>query len=169
MNVEIRPREAADIPALAQVLVRVHAKDGYPVEGVAEPDAWLSPARELAAWTALFDGRPIGHMSLTQADETDEAAVLWQKATGGDLDRLAIPVRLFVDPPHRQRGAGKLLMLAAHDYASRHHYEMAFDVMLKDEDAIRLYEALGCRRLGLSTHRHGDGLAEPSAVYVAPR
>ncbi len=168
MNVEIRARQAADIPALAQMLVRVHAEDGYPVEGVADPAAWLTPPREIAAWTALFDGEPIGHMSLTQADDTDDAAVVWQEVTGRDLGTLAIPVRLFVDPPHRQRGAGKLLMLAAHDYASSHGYEMAFDVMLKDQAAIRLYEAVGCRRLGEITHRHSGNAHQPAAVYVAP-
>lgn len=169
MNVEIRPREPGDIVELAQVLVRVHAQDGYPVEGVADPAAWLTPPRELAAWTAVGDGEPIGHMSLTQADETDDAALIWQQATDGDIDTLAIPVRLFVDPRERQRGAGKLLMLTAHNFASRHGLTMAFDVMLKDRDAVRLYEAFGCRRLGVITHRHGDGQTEPAAVYVAPR
>jgi hypothetical protein len=45
---------------------------------------------------------------------------------------------------------------------------MAFDVMLKDRDAIRLYEAIGCQRLGTITHEHGDGQFEPAAVYGAP-
>jgi GNAT superfamily N-acetyltransferase len=168
-DVEIRPRGRGDIPELAKVLVRVHAEDGYPVEGVTDPSGWLTPPRELAAWTAMLNGRPIGHMSLTQAGDTDDAAVIWQHATGQDISRLAIPVRLFVDPQHRQRGAGKLLMLAAHTFASQHGLAMAFDVMLKDREAIRLYEAVGCQRLGEITHQHGDGQTEPAAVYVAPR
>jgi hypothetical protein len=40
--------------------------------------------------------------------------------------------------------------------------------MLKDREAIRVYEALGCQRLGLITHQHSDGQAEPAAVYSAP-
>lgn len=168
-DVEIRPRDPDDLPELAQVLVRVHAQDGYPVEGVTDPSGWLTPPGELAAWTALLNGRPIGHMSLTQASETDDAAVTWQRATGQDISELAIPVRLFVDPQHRQRGAGRLLMLAAHTFAGQHGLAMAFDVMLKDRDAIRLYEAVGCERLGVIPHEHGDGQTEPAAVYVAPR
>jgi GNAT superfamily N-acetyltransferase len=168
MDVVIRSRDQADLPALAQVLVRVHAQDGYPVEGVERPQAWLTPPRELAAWTALFDDQPIGHISLTQASPTDDAARLWQRTTGQDISRLAIPVRLFVDPRHRQRGAGRLLMRAAHTFATGHQLAMAFDVMLKDRDAIRLYEAIGCQRLGTITHEHGDGQFEPAAVYGAP-
>jgi ribosomal protein S18 acetylase RimI-like enzyme len=45
---------------------------------------------------------------------------------------------------------------------------MAFDVMLKDQAAIRLYEATGCKRLGIIDHHHSDGKTEPAAVYVAP-
>lgn len=167
-DVEVRPRKNADIPELAQVLVRVHARDGYPVEGVADPEAWLTPPRELAAWTALFAGSPIGHISLTRATDSDDAAILWHGATGLDIDQLAIPVRLFVDPRHRQGGAGKLLMAAAQNFASTHGLAMAFDVMLKDHDAIRLYEALGCKRIGTIDHRHSDGRIEPAAVYVGP-
>jgi GNAT superfamily N-acetyltransferase len=168
MSVVIRPREPGDLPVLGQVLVRVHGDDGYPVEGVGDPEAWLTPARELAGWTALVDDQPIGHISLTQASDTDDAALIWQRATGGDIGGLAIPVRLFVDPQHRQRGAGQLLIRAAHAYATERRLAMAFDVMLKDRQAIRLYEALGCQRLGIIDHEHGDGQTEPAAVYAAP-
>lgn len=169
MDVVIRPREQADLPALAEVLVRVHTQDGYPVEGVADPEGWLTPPRELAAWTALFSDQPIGHISLTRASESDDAAIVWRRAISGDISRLTIPVRLFVDPQHRRLGAGSLLMIAAHDFAGEHGFEMALDVMLKDHDAIRLYEAAGCKRLGTIEHHHSDGRTEPAAVYVAPR
>jgi ribosomal protein S18 acetylase RimI-like enzyme len=89
-------------------------------------------------------------------------------STGESLDTVAIPLRLFVDPPHRQLGAGKSLMLAAYEHASAHGLQLVFDVMLKDQDAIRLYEALGCRRLGTIDHHHSGGLTEPAAVYAAP-
>lgn len=168
MDVKIRPRENADVPQLAQVLVRVHAQDGYPVEGVAAPQEWLTPPRELAAWIALWDGQPIGHISLTRATDTDDAAILWRRTTGQDFSQLAIPVRLFVDPQHRHRGAGSLLMQAVFAFATGHQLALAFDVMLKDRDAIRLYERLGCQLLGTIVHEHSDGQAEPAAVYVAP-
>jgi GNAT superfamily N-acetyltransferase len=168
MTVAVRQRQPEDLPALANVLVRVHARDGYPVEGVADSQAWLTPPRELAAWTALLSGTPIGHVSLVKASEDDDAAALWQRSTGGGLDRVAIPLRLFVDPPHRQLGAGKSLMRATYEYATSHGLQLVFDVMLKDQDAIRLYEALGCRWLGTIDHHHSGDLTEPAAVYAAP-
>jgi ribosomal protein S18 acetylase RimI-like enzyme len=45
---------------------------------------------------------------------------------------------------------------------------IAFDVMLKDRAAIRLYERLGARRVADLTHRYGDGLTEAATVYVVP-
>ena len=168
MTLVVRLRQDADIAELGRVLVRVHDHDGYPVEGVADPESWLTPSREVSAWAALLDDRPIGQISLTRAAADDDAALLWQRATGGDINRLVIPVRLFVDPPHRRLGAGAQLMLAAHSYATGHNLAMAFDVMLKDQAAIQLYEAAGSKRLGVIDHHHSDGKTEPAAVYVAP-
>lgn len=168
MDVVIRPRRTADLPELAQVLIRVHAQDGYPVEGVADPQAWLTPPHEIAGWTALHADRPIGQISLTSATVADDAAILWRRATGLGIARLVIPVRLFVDPQHRRLGAGQLLMLTAHSYAAGNDLAMAFDVMLKDQAAIELYEAAGCKRLGTIEHHHSNGRTEPAAVYLAP-
>ena len=52
----------------------------------------------LRHWTAVSDEAPIGHISLTHAGPSDDAAALWQSLTGGEIERLVIPVRLFVDP-----------------------------------------------------------------------
>ena len=167
MDVVIRAREAGDLPQLAEVLALCARTRRLSGRRRANPTAWLTPPRELAAWTALYDGQPIGHISLTQASETDDAARLWQSATGGDLAQLAVPVRLFVDPPHRQRGAGTLLMQAAQKYATTRNLAIAFDVMLKDKDAIRLYEAAGCVRLERSST--GGVRAKPSRLRCTPR
>jgi ribosomal protein S18 acetylase RimI-like enzyme len=164
----VRERETSDLHELGSTLVRVHKVDRYPVEGVADPEGWLKAPREIAAWTALLNGRPIGHVSLTRASAEDDAVQVWIDATNGSLDDIAVVVRLFVDPDHRGHGAGQELMRAAYEHASALGRQLVFDVMLKDQQAIRLYEALGCLRLGLITHHHGDGLAEPAAVYVAP-
>jgi GNAT superfamily N-acetyltransferase len=166
MTLTIRPRRDEDLPDLAAVLVRVHAQDGYPVEGVADPEGWLRHPNELQSWTAVEDGQPIGQITLTRAVPDDDAARVWQEHTGGDIDGLAIPVRLFVDPDHRGSGAGRLLMEAAVQFAQTQGLAIAFDVMLKDRSAIRLYERLGAERVTDLTHHYGDGLTEPAAVYI---
>ncbi|GAA4695667.1 Acetyltransferase (GNAT) family protein [Promicromonospora umidemergens] len=81
---------------------------------------------------------------------------------------MAVPVRLFVDPDHRGSGAGRLLMEAAVDFAQGQGLAIAFDVMLKDRAAIRLYERLGAVQIATFTHQYGDGLTEPAAVYAVP-
>jgi GNAT superfamily N-acetyltransferase len=166
--VTVRRGRPTDIPELAEVLVRVHALDGYPVEGVEDPEAWIMPPGELAGWTAVLSHYLIGHISLTEGTSGDDAARLWVTETGARNVDVVIPVRLFVDPPDRTRGAGRQLMLAAYEFAAELGKRMVFDVMLKDEQAIRLYEALGCQRLGTITHHHSGCLEEPAAVYVAP-
>ncbi|WP_423462939.1 GNAT family N-acetyltransferase [Promicromonospora sp. MS192] len=166
MGLTIRPRRDDDLPALAAVLVRVHDLDGYPVEGVADPEGWLRHDHELQSWTAIEDGVPIGQVTLTRAAAGDDAARAWQDHGCGSIDRLAIPVRLFVDPDHRGSGAGRLLMEAALDYARTRGLAIAFDVMLKDQAAIRLYERLGAVRIADVTHRYGNGSAEPASVYA---
>jgi hypothetical protein len=98
MTVTIRPRREEDIPALAAVLVRVHELDGYPVEGVADPEGWLRHNGELQSWTAVEGGTLVGQITLARANSGDDAARIWQEQTGGDIDHLAIPARLFVDP-----------------------------------------------------------------------
>ena len=59
-------------------------------------------------------------------------------------------------------------MRAARRFADEHHMAMAFDVMLKDRDAIRLYENAGCQQLGTIVHEHSSGKTEPAAVYLVP-
>jgi GNAT superfamily N-acetyltransferase len=166
MPVVIRPRLEEDLAPLADILIRVHELDGYPVEGVADPEAWLRHPNELQSWTATKDGEPIGQITLTSATPDDDAARVWHDQTGGNIDDLAIPVRLFVDPDHRSSGAGRLLMQAAVDLARGHSLAIAFDVMLKDRSAIRLYERLGAQRVADLVHRYGDGRTEPAVVYT---
>jgi GNAT superfamily N-acetyltransferase len=167
-SLTIRERQQSDLDALGKALVRVHDTDGYPVEGVENPQGWLQPPREIAAWAALLDGEPVGHVSLTEAVVEEDAAQVWVNKANGSLSDIALVARLFVDPDHRGHGAGQELMRAAFERAVALGKRLVFDVMLKDQRAISLYEALGCTRLGLITHQHGHGLTEPAAVYVAP-
>lgn len=162
----IRERRDDDLPALAAALVRVHAQDGYPVEGVADPISWLRHPRAIRNWSALVADMPVGQVTLTAASADDDAARVWVAETGGSLCNLAIVIRLFIDPAHRSAGAGRLLMEAALSYARSAYRSVALDVMAKDHAAIRLYGRLGARRLGPIEHQHGDGLIEPAIVFT---
>jgi GNAT superfamily N-acetyltransferase len=127
MTAVIRPRQPDDLDALADVLVRVHALDGYPVEGVEHPRAWLTPPGQLAAWTALLSETPIGHIAIVKASRDDDAAAVWLRhAPGIELDNVALPVRLFVDPDHRRHGAAKQLIAAVLEYAHAHTLVLAW-------------------------------------------
>lgn len=112
--------------------------------------------------------------SFDRSSSVSSASDLRQRSSNASLIRrsisgqLVILARLFVDPSHRGHGAGVLLMLAAHTCATSKGLTMAFDTMLKDQAAIRLYETGGAKRLGVIEHHHSDDRTEPAAVYVAP-
>lgn len=165
MNCTVRTRVAEDLPALAEVLVRVHERDGYPVEGVADPLAWLSHPDALASWTAVIEEVPVGQVTLTSADPDEGGARIWTEHTGRQVSELAIVVRLFVDPGHRTVGAGRLLMASALRHATNIGRSVVLDVMAKDRDAIRLYERLGGRRIGAIEHKFGSSQTEPALVF----
>ncbi|MGL4178580.1 MAG: GNAT family N-acetyltransferase [Dermatophilaceae bacterium] len=167
MPATIRPRTDADLPALARVLVEVHATDGYPVEGVADPLAWLTLPGAIGAWVAELDGQPVGHVALTEPGPGDEAPRLYAERHGPEPT--AVLGRLFISPASRGQGLAEQLartaMSAAHD-AGR---VAVLDVMQKDHAAIRLYKRLGYLRLGLFAHRYGqESDAEAAISMVAP-
>ncbi len=163
----IRPRREDDLEALAAVLVHVHAADGYPVEGVADPHAWLHLDRLLGAWTAELDGQPVGHVALTEPGPGDDAAHIWHEHTGTPLHDLAVLGRLFVDPHARGHGLGLHLTHTATQAAREAGRRAVLDVMTKDHDAIRLYETLGWTHFADIDHVHSGGRVQPARAYVS--
>ena len=81
---------------------------------------------------------------------------------------IAVVARLFVVPGARRRSLGQRLASAAFSYAGTQGRRVVFDVMAKDQDAIRLYERLGCTRLGETSHHFGNGQAVLAYCYAAP-
>ena len=161
----IRPRTDDDLPALAQVLVDVHAIDGYPVEGVADPLAWLILEAALGAWTAELDGEPVGHIALTEPGPEDEAPRAYANKLGTG-QRTAVIGRLFVSPSARGRGLAEQLAQTAMSAAVRAARVPVLDVMQKDNAAVRLYRRLGWQPLAAIEHRYGKHSVEPAlAMY----
>ena len=54
------------------------------------------------------------------------------------------------------------------EYADEQGLRLVLDVMAKDTAAMRLYEALGWQRIGVSKHTYGDGQQTDAICYVSP-
>lgn len=164
--VTVRVRSDIDLPAAAAVLEAVYESDGYPVEGVADPIAWLTGAGLLQAWVADRDGVTVGHVALSRPDPGDAAATLW--AADHPADAVGVLGRLFVSPRSRGTGAAQQLLAAAEAFARGHGLRLTLDVMAKDVAAVRLYERYGWRRIGETQHDDGTGRLIPALCYVGP-
>lgn len=162
-----RQRTSDDLEACAQALVRVHETDGYPVEGVADPIAWLTPPGLLAAWVAELDGAVVGNVCVTRPDIGDAAAHIWAKLDGESLSRIGVLGRLFVLPEARGHALGERLVTSAFAFGLREQLRLVLDVMEKDQAAIRLYERLGWRPIGTTEHHTEHGNV-PARCYVSP-
>jgi ribosomal protein S18 acetylase RimI-like enzyme len=167
-QVSVRRRQPADLPGAGAALVEVHRSDGYPVEGVDDPVAWLLSPHQIAAWVAELDGRIVGHVALSEPQPNDAAATVWTAHADNLADDVAVLGRLFVHPQARGHALGEQLARTATDYANEHGLRLVLDVMTKDAAAIRLYERLGWQRIGTTQHDDGRGHAIDAYCYVSP-
>ena len=167
-DILIRARTAADLDAAAAALVEVHRTDGYPVEGVDDPYAWLVDPHQLAAWVAELDGQTVGHIALSEPQPGDAAATVWNDDTDNGGEPPAVLGRLFVLREARGHALGEQLVQTADAYARQHGRRLVLDVMTKDVAATRLYERLGWRRIGMTKHDDGHGNAVDAYCYVSP-
>lgn len=166
-SVTVRPFTDDDLSGAAAALVEVHDTDGYPVEGVDDPEAWIKSEDTLAAWVAESGGRIVGHVAVMKP-QGEAAAELWVKQSGANLDHVGVLARLFVVQSARKQAAGRRLMEAAVSHAHAQGLRLVLDVMVKDASAIRLYERLGWRKIGETIHHFGSGETIPAVCYVSP-
>lgn len=165
--ITIRQRRDEDLDQLAQILVEVHERDGYPVEGVSDPVAWLAPRNLVQAWVAEVDGEVVAQVALSSPEAGDIAPDLARDA--GIDEPLLVLGRLFVSPSARGYRLGSTLTQTAHRYAQGKESRAVLDVMNKDAAAIRTYERLGWIALGTADHHFGDGATEAATAFIAPR
>jgi GNAT superfamily N-acetyltransferase len=162
----VRPREASDVAALGEVLALQRGASRYPLrwplpfpveEFVVRPD-------DLAAWTALLDGRPVGHVSAQRA--ADEVVLpLWERGHGRPADRLGVVGTLFVDPGVRGRGLGRLLHDTAVGWLRDRDLGPCLDVVPIHAAAQAMYAAAGWREVGRARPRWLPE-AEPDVVAM---
>lgn len=166
-NIAVRPITDDDIAGAAAALLDVHASDGYPVEGVADPEGWIRPPGVLKAWVAERGGKVVGHVAVMRP-QGEGAVDLWREKSGEGAEQIGVLARLFVLREARRHAAGERLMQAAMDYARQNSMRLVLDVMTKDAAAIRLYERLGWQHIGEVAHTFGGGQQIPAACYVWP-
>ncbi|MBL7254416.1 GNAT family N-acetyltransferase [Paractinoplanes lichenicola] len=118
----VRPRHAADLPACAAALRRVHDADAYPLNWPDDPQAWLTPAT--AAWVAEDGELIVGHVAVLDDEVT----------------------RLFVVPEARRHGTAGALLAEARTWAAAHQRVLTLNVVATDRSsAIAFYESTGWR------------------------
>ena len=167
-EVVIRPRTSEDLPALAEVLERVHEKEGYPVTMPPSVVDWLSASRTRASFVAVVEGRVVGQASRAVA-AGDQAEELWKESTGLSSHRLAVVKRLFVDPGAQGHGVGRRLLEAVVADAHRLAMVPVLDVDASNERAQGIYERAGFRRVGdLELTWTGLGGVFLARCYVGP-
>jgi ribosomal protein S18 acetylase RimI-like enzyme len=163
----VRTIRNADVPGAAAALVEVHATDGYPVEGVAQPTEWICSPATAQAWVAEVNERIVGHVAVLHP-RGEDAVTLWLARGGGENAHVGVLARLYVVREARGCAVGETLMRTAMDYARQRDMRLVLDVMTKDVGAIRLYERLGWQRIGQAVHRYGDGQQAAAICYVSP-
>ncbi|MCX5398167.1 N-acetyltransferase [Streptomyces sp. NBC_00102] len=165
-TVAIRSFTAEDLAGAAAALVEVHDTDGYPVEGVGDPEAWIASKDVLTAWVAQSGSAIVGHVAVMKPQ--GEAAEMWMRQSGDDGSHVGVLARLFVVKAARKQAVGEQLVNTAVTFARAQQLRLVLDVMAKDVAAIRLYERLGWHKIGETIHHFGASETIPAVCYVAP-
>ncbi|GHF47701.1 ribosomal protein S18 acetylase RimI-like enzyme [Deinococcus metalli] len=163
----IRDRTAADLPALALALRRVHDRDAYPSVWPDDPAAFLNPPGTLGAWVAGPADHVLGHVLLRALPDVLPA---WAEVTGQPATELAVVSRLFVVPEGRGVGLARSLFHTAWAQAVRLNRRAVLDVHLRNHAAIRLYDRSGWEHVATveGDWRDPDGSVPLVRVYMAP-
>jgi ribosomal protein S18 acetylase RimI-like enzyme len=167
VDVTIRPRRPADLPALVAALGDTHRTSAYPVTWPKDPAAWLTPNGMLGAWVAEVDGVVVGHVALGEAKERTVGT--WAATTSRPLATAAEVTRLFVTRAARGRSLGRRLLATAGTHARASGRALVLGVLRESRAAIAMYERLGWLRLSAVDFTLSDGTVTTMYTYVPPR
>lgn len=152
----VRPRQPADLPVLAEVLAAQQPVSGYPQSWpLPYPvESFLAREGELGAWVAEVDDagmprgrRVVGQASVTTVSPSDEADG-WTSALGCSIDDIAAVSALFVDHTITGRGIGAALLARAAVEIRALGRRPVLDVVQETTAAVRLYERSGWQVVG---------------------
>ncbi|ANS77845.1 hypothetical protein SGUI_0449 [Serinicoccus hydrothermalis] len=146
---QIRPREAGDVPALAAVLIAQQPATGYPLRNPLPfpPEQFVARERDVAAWVALLDDAPVGHVAVTRLVD-DAVGRAFGAASGMPLERLGCVSTLFVAPGAGGRGVGGRLLDAAEGWCRTEGLVPVLDVFPSHAGARDLYLRRGWVEIG---------------------
>jgi GNAT superfamily N-acetyltransferase len=163
----IRPRDAKDLKGCVAILRRVHEISGYPSGWPDDPEGWLTPVGQVAAWVAEDEGLLAGHVALVQGVRTE----CLLRATGRDATELGGIARLFVNPGSRRNGLARQLLAAAVGDARARGLQPVLDVVDDSEPAIALYERSGWILAGTQTAPRvtAAGISPRVRCYLGPK
>ncbi|KAB2812972.1 GNAT family N-acetyltransferase [Pimelobacter simplex] len=141
----IRPRRAADLPALADVLFAQQPETRYPYRNPLPipVEQFLHADDARAAWTAELGGRPVGHVCWTAPDDAGERDRYCAEAHGCSVADLGWVSTLFVGAAARGHGVGRMLLDTAVADVRRAGRRPCLEVLPLHAAAHGLYRAAG--------------------------
>jgi ribosomal protein S18 acetylase RimI-like enzyme len=132
---ELRPATAADAPALAGLAIafRNHLQRDLPTDDQFHASiAALVASGDAAFHLAVAEGAPVGYVLLRFRYS------MWASGTEATIEDL------FVNPAHRQRGAGRrLIQSALAEAARRDCATVCLDTNEHNQASTRIYTDLG--------------------------
>ncbi len=138
------------IPGRRVTLRRITPEDRPALEPIlAEPEVarWWAPSGPEAAVDGLFGGDEVVYA--IELDEAVIGAIEYYEELEPDYRHAGLDV--FLDGAHQGRGFGReaICVLARYLFDERGHHRLVIDPALANERAIRAYERVGFRRVGV--------------------
>ncbi|EMC92782.1 hypothetical protein BAUCODRAFT_77041 [Baudoinia panamericana UAMH 10762] len=165
--ITVRERAARDVDECVELLELVYQRDGYPVQGTANAVSFLTGESTWRAWVAEEQGRIVGHIAVSSPSNDDLAVALHRSIYGNQA--IAVLERLFVHPTARGCGAASALMQTAQSYGASKGQRLVLFALIKDRNAIRLYERLGWRNFGTALYNYGNGKQMDAICFCTPQ
>jgi aminoglycoside 6'-N-acetyltransferase len=145
-SVMLRQLAADDIDRLAQILATAEVAAWWPGYGPDRIRAELVDGSAVAAFVVLYEDEVVG-------------CVQYSEEPAADYRHASIDV--FLDPAWHGKGLGSdaIRTLARHLFYDRGHHRLAIDPAAANEKAIRAYERVGFRPVGVMRRyeRTADG------------